>query len=90
MKKKLSEDVRDQIEELIAFGKLPPGEHLDETELADRFGVSRTPIREALNQLATAGLVELRARRGAVVAQFSAQQLVEMFVAFLGFNIILW
>jgi hypothetical protein len=51
MKKKLSEDVRDQIEELIAFGKLPPGEHLDETELADRFGVSRTPIREALNQL---------------------------------------
>ena len=63
MKKKLSEDVRDQIEELIAFGKLPPGEHLDETELAERFGVSRTPIREALNQLATAGLVELRARR---------------------------
>ena len=55
MKKKLSEDVRDQIEELIAFGKLPPGDHLDETELAERFGVSRTPIREALNQLATAG-----------------------------------
>jgi DNA-binding GntR family transcriptional regulator len=79
MKKKLSEDVRDQIEELIAFGKLPPGDHLDETELAERFGVSRTPIREALNQLATAGLVELRARRGAVVAQFTAQQLVEMF-----------
>ena len=68
MKKKLSEDVRDQIEELIAFGKLPPGEHLDETELAERFGVSRTPIREALNQLATAGLVELRARRGALCA----------------------
>ncbi|HEX4917336.1 MAG TPA: GntR family transcriptional regulator [Limnobacter sp.] len=79
MKKKLSEDVRDQIEELIAFGKLAPGEHLDETELAERFGVSRTPIREALNQLATAGLVEIRARRGAVVAQFNAQQLVEMF-----------
>ncbi len=79
MKKKLSDEVRDQIEELIAFGKLLPGDHLDETELAERFGVSRTPVREALNQLATAGVVELRARRGAVVAQFNAQQLVEMF-----------
>jgi DNA-binding GntR family transcriptional regulator len=79
MKKKLSDDVRDQIEELIAFGKLLPGDHLDETELAERFGVSRTPVREALSQLATAGLVEVRARRGAVVAQFNAQQLVEMF-----------
>lgn len=79
MKKKLSEDVRDQIEELIAFGEFAPGSHLDETELADRFGVSRTPIREALNQLAMAGLVEIRARRGAVVTEFNAQQLVEMF-----------
>lgn len=79
MKKKLSEDVRDQIEELIAFGELPPGRHLDETELAERFNVSRTPIREALNQLAMAGLVEIRSRRGAVVVTLSAQELVEMF-----------
>ncbi|WP_372866431.1 GntR family transcriptional regulator [Pseudomonas sp.] len=79
MNKMLSEAVRDEIEELIAFGKLPPGKHLDETELAERFGVSRTPVREALNQLANAGLVEIRPRRGAVVAEVGAQKLVEMF-----------
>lgn len=79
MKKRRSEELRDEIEELIAFGKLPPGKHLDETELAERFGVSRTPVREALNQLATAGLVEIRPRRGAIVAEIGAQQLVEMF-----------
>ena len=79
MNKMRSEAVRDEIEELIAFGKLPPGKHLDETELAERFGVSRTPVREALNQLANAGLVEIRPRRGAVVAEVGPQKLVEMF-----------
>jgi DNA-binding GntR family transcriptional regulator len=79
MNKMRSEAVRDEIEELIAFGKLPPGKHLDETELAVRFGVSRTPVREALNQLSNAGLVEIRPRRGAVVAEVGPQTLVEMF-----------
>lgn len=79
MKKRRSEELRDEIEELIAFGKLPPGKHLDETELAERFGVSRTPVREALNQLASAGLIEIRPRRGAIVAELGAQELVEMF-----------
>ena len=79
MKKRRSEELRDEIEELIAFGTLPPGKHLDETELAERFGVSRTPIREALNQLASAGLIEIRPRRGAVVAEIGARQLIEMF-----------
>jgi len=79
MKKRRSEELRDEIEELIAFGKLPPGRHLDETELAERFGVSRTPVREALNQLASAGLIEIRPRRGAIVAEIGTQQLVEMF-----------
>ena len=69
----------EEIEELIAMGQLAPGYHLDETELANRFGVSRTPIREALIQLASMGIVELRPRRGAHVATISAQQLVEMF-----------
>lgn len=79
MKKRRSEELRDEIEELIAFGQFPPGKHLDETELAERFGVSRTPVREALNQLATAGLIEIRPRRGAIVAEIGAQRLVEMF-----------
>ena len=44
-----------------------------------QFGVSRTPLREALIQLASLGLIELRPRRGAVVAEVSPQQLIEMF-----------
>lgn len=71
--------LRESIEEQIAVGELRPGEHLDETELAARFGVSRTPIREALIQLASVGLVVIRPRRGAVVAELAPQQLVEMF-----------
>lgn len=77
--KPLSERLREAIEEEIATGKLLPGTHLDETELALRFGVSRTPIRETLRLLVGVGLVVTRPRRGAVVAQISAQGLVEMF-----------
>ena len=55
-----SETLRESIEELIAVGKLAPGQHLDETSLAEEFGVSRTPIREALIQLASMGIVEMR------------------------------
>lgn len=76
---RLSESLREAIEEEVATGKLLPGTHLDEIELARRFGVSRTPIREALSLLAGEGLVEIRPRRGAVVAQVTPQRLVEMF-----------
>lgn len=71
--------LRGQIEEMIAVGDLKPGQHLDETELATRFGVSRTPIRETLIQLSSMGLVVIRPRRGAIVAELGPQQLVEMF-----------
>lgn len=77
--KNRSETLREAIEEQIAVGKLKPGDHLDETELAKEFGVSRTPIREALIQLASTGIVMMRRRRGAVVAEIGPQQLVEMF-----------
>ncbi|SNT23637.1 transcriptional regulator, GntR family [Noviherbaspirillum humi] len=77
--KNRSETLRDSIEEMIATGAVRPGEHLDETELANRFGVSRTPIREALIQLASVGLIVIRPRRGAIVAEIPPQQLVEMF-----------
>ncbi len=69
----------DQIEERIATGFYPPGMRLDETELAASFGVSRTPIREALIQLAAAGLVEIRPRRGAIVTEIGPHRLCEMF-----------
>jgi len=74
-----STQLREDIEEMIAVGTLTPGQHLDETELAARFDVSRTPIREALIQLASMGVVVIRPRRGAIVAELGPQQLVEMF-----------
>jgi DNA-binding GntR family transcriptional regulator len=77
--KNRSESLRETIEEMIAVGTLAPGQHLDETELAGKFGVSRTPIRETVIQLASMGLVVIRPRRGAVVAELGPQQLVEMF-----------
>ena len=72
-------ELREKIEDEIATGRLPPGSKLDETELAARFHVSRTPIREALIQLASNGFVEMRPRRGAVVPEVAPRRLVEMF-----------
>lgn len=71
--------LRDEIENGIVTGEFEPGERLDEIQLAQRFGVSRTPIREALMQLSAIGLVETRPRRGAVVADPSPQRIFEMF-----------
>ena len=71
--------LRDELEQDIVTGTLRPGERLDEQTLAARFGVSRTPIREALMQLASAGLVELQPRRGAFVASLSLREVIERF-----------
>ena len=71
--------LREAIEDKIATGAFPPGMHLDESELAETFGVSRTPLREALIQLSSMGIVLVRPRRGAVVADVTAQRLLEMF-----------
>jgi len=71
--------LREAIEDKIAMGVFPPGMHLDESQLAQSFGVSRTPLREALIQLASMGIVLLRPRRGAVVADVTPQRLLEMF-----------
>ena len=69
----------DAIEQDIATGALPPGARLDEASLAARYRVSRTPVREALHQLAASGMVEIRPRRGAVVAEAGPERLYEMF-----------
>lgn len=74
-----SEQLRDAIEERIASAAYAPGARLDEEKLAGEFGVSRTPVREALLQLASSGLIDLRPRRGAIVAELSAFRLLEMF-----------
>jgi DNA-binding GntR family transcriptional regulator len=71
--------LRDVIEDEIAQGVFRPGDRLDELMLATRYRVSRTPVREALLQLAASGLVVSRPRRGTIVAAHSAEQVVEMF-----------
>ena len=76
-----AEALRDEIEQDIVTGRLQPGERLDEQSLADRFGVSRTPIREALMQLASTGMVELHSRRGAFVASLGLKEIIERFEA---------
>lgn len=72
-------DLRHTLEAAIFAGTLRPGTRLDEVELAERFGVSRTPVREALQSLAASGLVDIRARQGAHVASVSLPMLLEMF-----------
>ena len=76
-----AEELRLQLADDIVRGVLPPGASLDETEIARRFEVSRTPVREALRQLAASGLVDSRAHRGAFVAQPSLERLTGMFEA---------
>jgi DNA-binding GntR family transcriptional regulator len=71
--------LRDEIENGILKGEFEPGERLDEVQLATHFGVSRTPIREALMQLSAIGLVEIRPRRGAVVVDPGPERVFEMF-----------
>ena len=76
-----AEELRLQLADEIVRGTLPPGSALDESDIARRFNVSRTPVREALRQLAASGLVDARAHRGAVVAQPSIERLSGMFEA---------
>lgn len=73
------ESLSDAIEDRIATGQYPPGTRLDEVELAAAFGVSRTPIREALIQLAATRMIEKRPRKGWVVTELSPARLCEMF-----------
>ncbi|HEY2658435.1 MAG TPA: GntR family transcriptional regulator [Caulobacteraceae bacterium] len=71
----------EQIRTLVLNGDLSPGDKLDEQVLAERFEVSRTPVREALRQLASTGLIELRPRRGAYVSALTPAQREEIFIA---------
>jgi DNA-binding GntR family transcriptional regulator len=71
--------IRHAIESDIVAGKLMPGAKLDEETLAERYGASRTPVREALKHLASQGLIELRPHTGAFVAKLTVGELAEMF-----------
>lgn len=63
----LVDDLAARIRDEILSGAIPLGTPLRQADLAERFGISRTPVREALRQLQTSGLIEIHPRRGAVV-----------------------
>lgn len=67
------------LETAIVEGEFAHGARLDETALSTRFGVSRTPLREALGRLALTGLVEQRPRRGTFVREVGAAELLDLF-----------
>ncbi|MPQ96601.1 FCD domain-containing protein [Modestobacter sp. I12A-02628] len=67
------------LREVILSGELPAGARLGEAELAERLGVSRTPVREALSRLAAEGLVDIVANRGARVATWTVEELEGVF-----------
>ncbi|NPD17642.1 GntR family transcriptional regulator [Xinfangfangia sp. D13-10-4-6] len=74
-----TERIRVTLADEIVRGQIGPGVVLDETSLAQRFAVSRTPVREAIRQLEAIGFVEARPHRGAVVPLFTPERLNEMF-----------
>src|SRR4029453_10817779 len=75
----LAETIRQKLADDILRGVYPPGARLDEHGLAKRFKLSRTPVREALRQLTSAGLGEMRPRRGLIVSLPTETALAEMF-----------
>lgn len=77
----LADEVCRKIADEIVLGNFTPNSRLDEASLAERFNVSRTPVREALKQLSIMGLVKYRPNRGSVVAAMTPEQLDQMFEA---------
>lgn len=76
----LHETVISQLRDLIVQGELAPETKLNERVLAEKLGISRTPLREAIKFLASEGLVELLPNRGAVVAPLKPEKMKEVFV----------
>ena len=75
----LYEEVAELLRERIFNRELPPGSWIDELKLADSYGISRTPLREALKVLATEGLVTMKVRRGAYVTEVNEKDLTDVY-----------
>jgi DNA-binding GntR family transcriptional regulator len=75
-----ADDIAGLIEEAIVSGELMPGSVLRQEQLSERFGVSRTPVREALRRLAALGLVSFEPNRGVRVRTLSYEDLREAFL----------
>lgn len=78
-RKTLHTETADLLRDLIVSGRLGPGQKVPEKDLCIRFGISRTPFREALKVLATEGLIELLPQRGARVNTITDEELNELF-----------
>lgn len=76
--KPLREVIFNTLREAIIVGELKPGERLMEVQLADKMGVSRTPVREAIRKLELEGLVNMLPRKGAHVADLSAKDIMDV------------
>jgi DNA-binding GntR family transcriptional regulator len=76
--KPLREVIFNTLREAIIVGELKPGERLMEVQLADKMGVSRTPVREAIRKLELEGLVEMLPRKGAHVADLSVKDIMDV------------
>ena len=74
----LHDEVADRMRALIQSGEMEPKARINEGELTERFGISRTPLREAIKILATEGMLELLPNRGARVASISGSEIEEM------------
>jgi DNA-binding GntR family transcriptional regulator len=68
----------EELERLITFRHLPPGEIVTEAQLGDRVGVGRTPVREALQRLAREGMVQMLPRKGVVIPPVSVEQQLKL------------
>lgn len=77
--KNLPDTIADAVRDLIVRGALSPGEHLRQTQLAERFHVSRVPIREALKLLAAEGIVTHDPNRGSSVTKVSADEARQLY-----------
>jgi DNA-binding GntR family transcriptional regulator len=75
----LHDEITNQLRDMIVDGDLKPGQKVPEPELCQRFGVSRTPLREALKVLAAEGIVQLLPNRGAVVAKVTREEIEQIF-----------
>ena len=72
-------EVAELLRERIFSRELAPGSWIDELKLAEEYGISRTPLREALKVLATEGLVTMKVRRGAYVTEVSERDLTDVY-----------
>ncbi len=75
----LYQDVAEQLRQRIFSRELEPGSWIDELRMAEEFGISRTPLREALKVLAAEGLVTMKVRRGAYVTEMSEKDLRDVY-----------